>query len=192
MLDKSIATISDDEIEIAPIKTSFIISKTRPSYRDLEASYGVPKSKIQEVAVREKWEAQRAAYHRGIITKAQQNVMRKVEQERMKKLEKLNNIFHKGADKILELMDSDKYVVSVRDLNILVKLAEFLEGNPEKIEEKRFVLEKPISEYSIEELIAIKNQITEGKAKVIDIEDVEVADYQEITDDNIDEMIEDE
>ncbi len=188
MVDTQLDTISDDEIMVAPIRTSFIIAQKKPSFRDLEASYGMPKSKIHEIATRENWEMQRSDYHRNMITKSQKNIMNRVERERRKKLEKLNNIFHKGADRLLELMDSDKYVVSVRDLNILVKIAEFLEGNPEKIEEKRFVLEKPISEYSVEELIAIKNQIIEGKAKVIDTyddkSDENYVDYEEIEDED--------
>lgn len=199
MKNQDIDILDDMEIELSPVKTSFIISMKKPSYRELEESYGIPKSTIQEVAIREKWEAQRAAFHKGVITKSQNNVMRRVEKERRKKLEKLNNIFHKGADKLIELMDSDKYVVSVRDLNILVKLAEFLEGNPEEIKEKRFVLEKPISEYSVEELLAIKNQIIEGKATVIDKYDEEddnsdddITEYEEITDENIEEFVENE
>jgi hypothetical protein len=177
--------ITDIEISISPIRTSFIIAEKKPSYRDLEKSYGMPKSTIQDIAKKENWEAQRAKYHRSIIGASEKKVMTKVASERRKKLEKINTVFHKGIDRLLELIDGDKYVVSVRDLNILVRLTEFLEGNPEEIKEKRFVLDKPLQEYSIEELMAMQNQIIEGTATIVEEEnEEEYVDYDIIEDDD--------
>ena len=164
--------ITDEEIAISPVRTSFIIAEKKPSYRELESSYNIPKSTIQEIAVRENWEAKRSRYHRSIIDASEKKVMNKIAKERRNKLEKINNVFHKGIDRLLELIDRNEYVVSVRDLNLLVRLTEFLEGNPEEIKEKRYVLDKPLQDYTVEELQAIQNQINEGQGKIVD------ADYE--------------
>jgi len=174
--------IDDIEIKISPVKVIFITSKEKPSFRQLEASFGVPKSSIKDIADRENWELQREKYHRSIITDDEKRVMSKIKKERREKLNKINKVFNTGIDKLLDLIEAGTYVVSVRDLNILIRLTEFLEGNPEEIKEKRFVLDKPLSEYTLEELIAMKNKVIEGEATVIDSNEEEYADYEEIQD----------
>lgn len=164
------AKISDDEILLNPAKVSFIIAQKRPSFRELANTYNVSKSKLQQVAKRDGWETQRARYHRNIMDTANKKVMNKIAQERRDKLEKINKVFHHGIDKLLNLIDKDKYVVSVRDINLLVRLTEFMDGNPEQIKEKRFVLDKPLQEYTVEELIALRNMIHEGTAEVAEYE----------------------
>ena len=85
------------EYNIAQARTSFIISPTKPSYRDLAKSYGVSKSALQSISVQEDWEAQRIEYQNQVITKAQNSFKAKVAKERAKKLKKINTIFEKGA-----------------------------------------------------------------------------------------------
>lgn len=172
MTDIEKNSIEDIEILISPVRTSFIVAKKKPSFREMEEVYGIPKSTIKDICDREDWESKRAKYHRSIITDNENKIMSKVRKERMAKLGKINEVFNKGVAKLLELIDDGKYVVSVRDLNTLIRVGEFLEGNPEEIKEKRFKLDKPLSEYTLEELVAMKNKMIEGEFEVIN-DDVE-------------------
>jgi hypothetical protein len=69
--------------------------------------------------------------------------------------------------------------MTVKDLNVLARLAEFLAGEVEARKEHTFKLDKPLSEYTIEELLAMQRNIMDGNAEVIDIEDAE---YEELVD----------
>ena len=170
------------EYNIAQARTSFIISPTKPSYRDLAKSYGVSKSALQSISVQEDWEAQRIEYQNQVITKAQNSFKAKVAKERAKKLKKINTIFEKGADKLIEQLDSKQYRITVRDLNTLARLSEFLAGEVESRKGHTFKLDKPLSEYTVEELLAMQNRIIEGTAEVVEIEDKEFS--EDVDDDD--------
>jgi len=70
--------------------------------------------------------------------------------------------------------------MTVKDLNVLARLAEFLAGEVEARKEHTFKLDKPLSEYTVEELLAMQRNIIDGNAEVIDIVDAE---YEELIED---------
>ena len=176
---KDLETKEVDLYLLAQARTSFIISLQKPSYRELEKSYNIPRSTLFYFAKKEDWENQRVEYHQKVIEKSQNSLKAKVSRERSKKLVKVNDIFHKGADKLIQQLNENQYRMTVKDLNVLARLAEFLAGEVEARKEHTFKLDKPLSEYTVEELLAMQRNIMDGNAEVIDIEDAE---YEELVD----------
>jgi hypothetical protein len=178
---------------VAQAKTSFIIAQNKPSFRDLEDSYGIPKSTLNDIAIKENWEAERTDYHNKIISSSQNSIKSIVAKERKKKLSKVNKIFEIGADRILEQLESNSYRITIKDLNILARLSEFLSGEVDSRQGHTWKLDKPLSEYTVEELLALKNKIIEGTAEVVEDaqevnteeEEKEYAEYEEILDDDL-------
>ena len=65
---------------------------------------------------------------------------------------------------------------------MLARLSEFLAGEVESRKGHTFKLDKPLSEYTVEELLAMQNRIIEGTAEVVEIEDKEFS--EDVDDDD--------
>jgi len=181
-----------DVYTISEARVSFITARIEPSVRDLENTYGIPKSTIHDIMIRENWHAKRSDYWSKEIDKTERSAIAKIRRERNKKLEKINSLFEKGSERLLKKFEDDTFYISVRDLNLLCRLGEFLSGEADSRHEHKVKLDKPLSEYSTAELIAMRNRIIEGDYEIIDGKDdmlIEDKSFTEISDDVVNKDI---
>ena len=153
---------------LSQAKMSFIIANKKPSFRQLEEDYGIPKSTLNDICTKECWELQRDEYQKSIIDVSESNIKKAVLKQRSKKIVAITTIFDKGVNKLIEKIDRDEYTITPKDLNTLARLTEFLSGEVEERKQKTFVLDKPLEDYTLAELKEMQNRAIEGQNKIID------------------------
>lgn len=156
------------ETTIYTLRTAFIVSQNKPSFRQLEEQYHVSKSTIADIASKEDWELQRSKYQNGILGTAQKKVMAEIAKKRQEKVKKLEKIFDKGADRIIELLDKKEYKINIKELDTVARLIEFEQGNADSRVDHVLKLKKPLNEYSLDELIEMHQKVIEGDFELLE------------------------
>jgi len=162
------ATQEISESTIASARTAFITSLIKPSIRKLAAVYGMSKTVLHKYMVEQDWESQRHKYQQSITTSAQNKLMLQNKRVRAAQLSDVRTILSLATGRMKLLMSSGEYNPSIKDLDMLIRLDAFISGEPDSRTEKTIKLDKPLSEYTKDELVAIRNRVLEGEFELIE------------------------
>ncbi len=154
----------------SPQKMSIAEITKKCKQKGIQVSQGSIGNKAKE----KKWVKKREEYWNKINRKVEKRVTTEITKQRTNNIKIIDATIQLGAKNLLmKLKKNQDFSLSAGDLDKLMRLREFLLGHADSRQERRLILDKPLSEMSDEELEEVKEKVLSAEDVVYEVLDEE-------------------